>query len=73
MNKNINVVQRKFVFVKQYKTLNVGDILTITMGAIYFNGGLMPASYQIEFRNLIEKELVKPNYLQELTLIKNEF
>ena len=73
MNKKINIMQRKFVFIKPYKTLKVGDILTITMGTIYFNGGLIPSIYQLEFRDLIEKELVKSNYLRELTLVKNEF
>jgi hypothetical protein len=43
------------------------------MGAIYFNGGLLSPVYQVEFRKLIEKELVNPNYLKELPLIKNEF
>jgi hypothetical protein len=73
MSEKIDVVQRKFVFVKPYKNLKVGDILTITMGAIYFNGGLLSPVYQVEFRKLIEKELVNPNYLKELPLIKNEF
>lgn len=69
---------KKFVFVKDFCTGNAnetipsGSELYVVNGTIYFNGGMVIPSLQLYFENLIQKELVNPNFLQEVDAIYNK-
>lgn len=70
-------MEEKYTFVKDWVqpegTINAGNVLTVTHGCIYFNGGLMPQVHQKLFGTLIATEKKNGfNYLKPEKLIYNK-
>lgn len=69
------MVHKRFVFQKPYNMnggiIQIGSELVVVNGIIYYNGGMLEPVYQIEFKDLIMKELKKPYYLKQLPIINN--
>ena len=69
--------QRIFEFVKECTlnghTYQIGTQIELFRGIVSMNGGMLMESYQAMFRNLIENEIRKPNYLREIRQVTHEF
>lgn len=70
------MVYKRFKFVKpftcEYGTLPADSELTILKEAIYFNGGMVNPLFYNFFRDLINQEVKKPNYLREVPIPYNK-
>ena len=70
------MIYKRFRFVKPYKTFDgtipVGAELTVMNTTIYYNGGMLQPSFYNEFKELILREMKKPNYLKQVPIPYNK-
>lgn len=70
------MLYKRFKVVKEIvdkgEKIPIGSEITIMDDRIYFNGGqIMPGVYDL-FRQIIEREMTRPNFLREIPIPYNK-